>query len=51
MFLGTIEKRASVVNQKYFRRAGGVELVRNHLDVDGDELAIKGPKLTMSLVR
>jgi len=46
-----IEKRASVVNQKYFRRAGGVELVRNHLDVDGDELAIKGPKLTMSLVR
>ena len=44
------EKRASVVNQKYFRRAGGVELVRNFLDIDADELAIKGPKLTMSLV-
>ena len=45
-----IEKRASVVNQKLFRRAGGVEMVRQFLDIDADELAIKGPTLTMSLV-
>ena len=44
------ERRSSVVNQKYFRRAGGVEMVRQMLDIDSDELAIKGPKLTMSLV-
>ena len=44
------ERRASVVNQKLFRRAGGVDMVRLALDVTSDELAIKGPRLCMSLV-
>ena len=44
------ERRASVVNQKLFRRAGGVDMVRLALNVTSDELAIKGPRLCMSLV-
>lgn len=44
------ERRASVVNQKLFRRAGGVDMVRLALDVTSDELAIRGPRLCMSLV-
>jgi hypothetical protein len=46
----SMERRASVVNQKLFRRAGGVEMVRQFLDIGSDELAIKGPDVTMSLV-
>ncbi len=44
------EQRAAVGNQKLFRRAGGVEIVRQALTISSDELAMNGCRLCMALV-
>ena len=44
------ERRAAVTNQKMFRRAGGVEAVRQSLDVTSDQLAMNGCQLCIALI-
>ncbi len=43
-------RRAAVINQKMFRRAGGVEIVRRALDVTSDQLAMNGCQFSMALI-